>query len=194
MGKNKVSQKTIVAIILIMLMSITLSVSSLAFEWATYPERETRETYTYKCIIYRPDKEGFTQKSTIHLLATQGPMYYKNGTIYSSSGKSVDYYPWYEDTGWGNWMNTMSLQVGKWHEDSRILYSNHDIYSDSTLTDVFFSATRLTPIQKTLTQHPPLTLMSHQIVGIIPYLIGLLIALVAFWKAWQFLFKTLRKA
>ena len=192
---NKVSQKNkiIVSIIIILMMLIIMNVSSLAFEWAPYPECETREDYIYKCIIYRPDKEGFTQKSTIHLLATEGPMYYKDGVI-RTANKSIDYYAWYEYTGWGNWMNTMSLQVGQWHEDSKILYSNHDIYTDSTLTDVFFSATRQTPMQETLTKHPPLTLMSPLIRGISPFLIGLLIALVGFSKALQFLFKTLRKA
>ena len=36
--------------------------------------------------------------------------------------------------------------------------------------------------------------MVRPMLGIIPYLIGLLIPWAAFWKAWQFLFRTLRKA
>ena len=81
-------------------------------------------------------------------------------------------------------------------DDSNILYANHDIVNISNDT-VFFSKTlpvSQKDLKEVLEENPPLTLMTPLIRGIIPFLIGLLIASVAFWKGWQFLFKTLRKA
>ena len=81
-------------------------------------------------------------------------------------------------------------------DGSTILYANHDIVNISNDT-VFFSKTLPVShkdLKEVLEENPPLGLMSPLIRGISPFLIGLLIVLVAFWKAWQFLFKTLRKA
>ena len=186
MVKNKVPQKTILAIILVMLMYITMSVSSLA--WDGYPDTPISDKYdnSYKYQVI------FIHGGTIWMKISQNPFYYtkdrwNNKRIGSSS---TQHRLEYVNGNWEYWGNVGTQEAGF----NKILESTHDIYTDSSLTDVFFSATRIIPTLETLTKHPPLTLMSHQLRGIIPFLIGLLIALVAFWKAWQFLFKTLRKA
>ena len=183
-NKNKI----IVSIIIMLMMLIIMSVSSLA--WVGYPNTPSSElfdeSYIYQ-VIYDHGSD------VIYLAVSQTPFYiyqdrWNNYRIRTSS----DIYTIkYENGNWDYWRN---LGTGQHPGITEILESTHDVYTDSTLQDVFFSATRIIPTLETLTKHPPLTLMTPLIRGIIPFLIGLLIASVGFWKAWQFLFKTLRKA
>ena len=195
MGK-KVPQKTILAIIIIMLMSITLSVSSLA--WVGYPDTGYEETYQM-CIA--------EEKTTGNIYAVR---IYQEGLNeeykWLSVGQNDRIEAWAPKSG-GSGIQGLSLRLNKWLPDlqewgqtenrefyfKEILQSNVNIYSDAYKTSVFFSPPKLI-LPPVLTQHQPLTLMTPQIRGISPFLIGLLVALVAFWKACQFLFKTLRKA
>ena len=181
---NKVSQKTIVAIIIIILLSIIMSVSSLA--WEGYPNTPISDKYDNSYIYQVIFKWG----NNIWMVVSQNP-FYRSYTYNDKleTGSTVHLIKYVN----GNWEYYSNLgTVGKAYDE--ILQSTHDIYTNSTKSNVFFSATRLTTIQKTLIQHPPLSLMNPLIRGITPFLIGLVIALVAFWKAWKFLFKTLRKA
>ncbi len=191
MGKNKVSQKIILAITLIMLMSISLSVSSLA--WEGYPDTGYEETYQM-CIaeekttgdIYavRIKTEGLDDNIRwFSLLFGEITSYY--GSNYTPNGLRIQ--RWLPDIQeWGESKYTERFQFNS------ILQSNANIYTDFDKTSVFFSPP--ITLSRVLDQHPPLTLMSPLIRGISPFLIGLLIALVGFWKAWQFLSRTLRKA
>jgi hypothetical protein len=198
MGKNKVSQKTIVVIIIIMLMSVTLSVSSLA--WEGYPDTGYEETYPMFIA---------TEKTTGNIYAGRTIYAGKNDSFFclydygDGEGNKIRVYSPYTTIKWeGLRMYKWLPDIQEWGEQEKrdnylfgqILQSNVDIYSDKDKTSVFFSLETLSPLRRVLTQHPPLTLMTPLMRGIIPYLIGLLIALVGFWKAWQFLFKTLRKA
>ena len=86
---------------------------------------------------------------------------------------------------------TSNYPIGGNYDLSKVIYSSFD------LTDVdgniLFPKTALT-LAQTLEMEKPVEKFQTMIVGIIPYLIAFLIGLVAFWKAWQLLFKELRKA
>lgn len=183
-------KKVIVSIIIMLLILIIMSISSFAFEWAPYPEHETDQGYIYQCILYKSSDPDYP----IQLVKTKGPMYYKSGSLYSSASGDMYKYKFLNDTEeWGSRHNIPTFGL----LNSEILYSNHDIYLGSSLQDVFFSDTHpipMPPIQETLTQHSPLTLMKSHLVGLIPSLIGLLIVSVGFYKGLSVLYKALRQA
>lgn len=70
-----------------------------------------------------------------------------------------------------------------------VLASNYNInFIDGS--GVFFSPPIVNPLVEAMNQNQ--NQMNLQIVGLIPYLIGFLIVLVAFWKGWRFLLQQLR--
>ena len=85
--------------------------------------------------------------------------------------------------------------------DSVVVESTVDIYksynssNDGSIDEIFFQKT---PVPSTLVEvlemSKPKEMFQTMIRGIIPYLIALVVGLVAFWKAWQILLKELRKA
>ena len=81
---------------------------------------------------------------------------------------------------------------------SEVYYSDRDIYTQNKAS-LFFLATPIPdPIPETLAgvleMSNPTQTFQTMMRGIIPYLIALVVGLVAFWKAWQLLLKELRKA
>lgn len=74
-------------------------------------------------------------------------------------------------------------------EEVNIYESNYDVYRIDG--NVFFSPP-LPPLRKALQNQNLLQNLILPLRGLIPYLIGFLILLVAFWKAWQFLLQQLR--
>ncbi|HTO14157.1 MAG TPA: hypothetical protein VLZ83_00165, partial [Edaphocola sp.] len=129
-----------------------MSVSSLA--WDGYPNTPPNserydDSYIYQVI--------YTSVSKSWLKLSQVPFYKSKdqwGNLRIGSG-TAQHTLEYVDGNWEYWGDTGS-QAGGFDD---ILQSTHDIYMDSSLTDVFFSVIRQTPMQETLTQHPPLTLM-----------------------------------
>lgn len=194
---NKVSQKNkiIVSIIIMLLMPIIMSLSSMA--WEGYPDTGFEETYQmciaeekttgdiYAVRINTPGKDENRDWFAI-IFGDEITAYYY--TTKTPNGLRIQ--RWLPDIQeWGESNYT------KFFEFNSILQSNANIYTDYDKTDVFFSPPP-PPItlSRVLSQQPPLTLMTPLIRGISPYLIGLVIASVGFWKGWQFLSKTLRKA
>jgi hypothetical protein len=173
--------KRIFSIVILVVIIVMMAIPSMA--WDGYPDTpiisdKYDESYIYQVIVC---DSGWTS-CPIRMYLSRTPFYVQYSSIKSSS---TIHHLKYEDGVWKYYGIGSSAFT-------EILQSSHDIYTDSSLTSVFFSA----PITLTrvLDQHPPLTLMTPQIVGMIPYLIGLLIASVAFLKGLQFLFRTLRKA
>ena len=160
--------------------------------WEGYPPTPISDkydsSYIYQAIV---TSYHVQEGEKIRMVLSQTPFYYyyKNGTRIRSS--STIYYIEYENGNWGHVGNVGSTQGFGFID---ILQSTHDIYTDSSLTDVFFSATRKTPMQETLTQYPPLSLMKPLISGISPFLIGMIIFGITIWKALSFIIKTLRGA
>ena len=72
-------------------------------------------------------------------------------------------------------------------------YSDVDIYTDYTCTEIFFQRTP-TSLVEVLEVVAPAKIFQTMMSGMIPYLIVFVIGLVAFWKAWQLLLKELRRA
>ncbi len=181
---NKVSQKNKlrVSIIIMLMMLVIMSVSSLA--WEDFPDTPDSEEYNYEEYIYQLIYDRGTYGPI--LLVSETPFYIQTGDCVKSSTGAYQYQ--YRD---GNWNYVTKRTMGMTFDE--ILQSTHDIYMDDTLTEVFFSPPKVTTLVQVLNQRPPLSLMSPQIVGLLPYLIGLMIALAAFWKGWQFLSRTLRK-
>lgn len=194
---NKVSNKNkiIVSIIIMLMMLIIMSVSSLA--WVGYPETGYEDTHqmfiaeektTGDIFAIRKKEEGFnTNKSWFTILTFSSDKQVRSYYDTSYTGQIFKKHKWLPNLQeWGEEQEVNEIYI------KSILQSNIDIYSNYDKTSVFFSP----PITLTrvLDQHPPLSLMSPQIVGLLPYLIGLLIVSVGFWKAWQFLSKTLQKA
>ncbi|NMD38392.1 MAG: hypothetical protein GYA87_06925 [Christensenellaceae bacterium] len=182
--------KRIISILMLLVIIVIMALPAMA--WDGYPDTpiysdKYDSSYIYQAIIY---DSGSSYKTM--LVVSQTP-FYLIANPYSTRIRSSSklYVLKYDNGNWLYWMSPGSTQ-GIAFED--ILQSTHDIYTDSSLTSVFFSATRKTPMQETLTQHPPLTLMTPLIRGISPYLIGLLIVLAGFLKGLQLLFKTLHKA
>ena len=73
-------------------------------------------------------------------------------------------------------------------------YSTFDIYNSSNA--LFFQLTPVPPstLVEALEISKPKETFQTMMSGIIPYLIALVVGLVAFWKAWQLLLKELRRA
>lgn len=82
--------------------------------------------------------------------------------------------------------------------NSDIISSSKDIYTDNTFTEIFFLSTPLETITSTLVEETEkaqiMEQMKKMIVGFLKYLAVLVISLLAFWKGWQFLSMQLRKA
>ena len=176
----------IIAIIVFLLQLIfVMNVFASDYMWSYFPDIPSEfSNYEYRVIVYDPPYGDYK------LFVSNEPFCATSSHIFTD-GYIKGKYCYIDDIEWSS--HTYTTQKSYPYHD--ILLSTHDIYTDRSLTDVFFSATReMSTIQKTLTQHPPHTQMSPLIRGISPFLIGLLIALVGFSKALQFLFKTLRKA
>lgn len=174
--------------LILMIFAIILVMVIPAMAWDEYPNTPIREEYDSSYIYQVISTKG----TKTWLIVSQTPYYkYENQYGMRIRSSSIIHLLEFVDD---NWVYRASIGVGQGHGFDEILQSSHDIYTDSSLTSVFFSATRKTPMQETLTQHPPLTLMNPLIRGISPYLIGLLIVLAGFLKGLQLLFKTLRKA
>ena len=185
------SKKLIFVILLIFIITLILNLGV----YATSVPRPS-EPYTYPYWIIFESASGY-----LSMCESRYPIKVslKSGKLDSFHRAGPAFF-WYVD----NWNIYNSIYTDNGGNDYKecnatgdtILYANHDIlnyYNDT----VFFSKTLPVyhkDLKEVLEENPPLTLMSPLIRGISPFLIGLLIALVAFWKAWQFLFKTLRKA
>lgn len=82
-------------------------------------------------------------------------------------------------------------------KNSTVFSSSSDIYTDSSLTDVFFHSAPL-GITQTLVEETEKVQIAEQlrtmVVGFLKYLIALVISVIAFWKGWQFLLTQLKKA
>ncbi len=180
-NKNKI----IVSIIIMLIMLIIMSVSSLA--WFGYPNTPISykydDTFIYQVIYFG---NGLTR------LGVSDTPFYRIFNSWGNEGINSSSVIYLFDYVSGNWEYLGYYTNGIWPKS--IYQSTHDIYTDSSLTDVFFSVPRQTPMQKTLTQHPPLTLMKSRLAGLIPLLIGLLIVSVGFYKGLSVLFKTLQQA
>ena len=189
MGKNKVSQKTIVAIVMMLMLLIsTLKLNTYArteLDVLPLPENEG-----YWFLTEVTTKSGQNQGDKQYYYYTSNKKMYYNPTSGDIEGQEIKYYRLItKDTEWEFRWETDKIRSEKINTENtyykyEIIRSNFTIYYINGET-VFFSV---------LTQVDPLTQMTPLIRGISPFLIGLLIALVGFWKAWQFLFKTLRKA
>lgn len=193
---NKVSHKTIVSIFIILLLFIIMSVSSLAWDgysntpsWEGYPNTPYNElyddSYIYQVISINTGKPCLSVSDTPFYMYTL-----PYGKRIDTSSGIHSYF--YDNGNWEYWDHHTQGQ-----QFTQIFESTHDIYTNSSLTEVFFSATLpmpMPPIQETLTQHPPLTLMKSRLVGLIPLLIGLLIVSVGFYKGLSALSKALRQA
>lgn len=181
--------KRILTILMIVLIIGIMALPTMA--WDGYPNTPISDryddSYIYQVIYLKGTK--------IWLVVSQTP-FYRNDNQYGMRIRTSSniYMIQYVSGNWEHWGSDDGIGSTQGVAFDEILQSTHDIYMDSSLTNVFFSATRKTPMQETLTQHPPLILMSPQIVGLIPYLIGLLIVSAAFLKGLQLLFRTLRKA
>lgn len=182
--------KRIFSILIIVSIIVIMALPSMA--WDAYPDTPSNEryddSYIYQAITIYSDK--------IWLSVSDTPFYWDYDAQYRKClDASGDIYLYqYVD---GNWAYSRAYKDTHGQRFNNILESTHDIYTNSTLTDVFFSATLpmpMPPIQETLTQHPPLTLMKSRLVGLIPLLIGLLIVSVGFYKGLSVLFKALRRA
>ena len=185
------SKKLLFVILFIFILTLILNLGVYA---TNVPKPSEPYTYPY-WIIYERD-------SGLRMWESRYPI-----KVYSSSGQLNKFrtagpaFLWKVDT----WFiaNSRTLDEGGTtyypsaaSDDCILLYANHDIINDFNGT-VFFSKTlpvSQKDMKEVLKENPPLSLMSPLIRGIIPYLIGLVIASVGFWKAWQFLSKTLQKA
>jgi hypothetical protein len=190
-GYFKKGVKVLKRIFSIVILVVIIGIMALpTMAWDGYPDtpiisNKYDESYIYQVIIKRTS----TYNYEINLLLSKTPIYIdESDDDYLKNASGDLYFLRYQN---GNWVYGGGVSGLRYFE---ILQSSHDIYTDSSLTSVFFSASPKTPMQEVLTQHPPLTLMTPQRVGMITYLIGLLIASVAFLKGLQLLFKTLRKA
>jgi len=177
-------------ILLILMIIAIIGIMALpAMAWDGYPETPLSNEYD-SSFIY----QVILSKGNNTMLVVSQTKFYKEGDMLSEdrirTSSTIHVLNYINE----DWVYSGSLVSSQGVYFDEIIQSTHNIYMDETLTSVFFSATRKTPMQKALTQRPPLSLMSPLIRGISPFLIGLLIALVAFLKGLQLLFKTLRKA
>jgi hypothetical protein len=97
-------------------------------EWDGYPD--TPELYVYQAIVKK--YEGEMLQST-ELLLSDTPMYVGGGSrLFNVSGSIIKY-----QYSLGEWINRTI--TGNWRF-SEIVEANHDIYTDYTLTVVYFTA------------------------------------------------------
>lgn len=132
--------------------------------------------------------KGFVTNSPV------GNIRYRNMIInYYNDGRVVESLSWRSTYDYYNSKDDKlpGPDIGR---DELIIKSNVDIYTDSTLSNVFFSHTRPTPmpILQKVAGETAMEMMSRPIVGLIPYLIGLMMLSVGFWLVWRFLCKILR--
>lgn len=112
-------------------------------------------------------------------------------SYFNSSGSHIDTF--YHET-YANAQNSWFYpgEISEIISRQSFLSSNHDIENITTST-VFFSPP-MTHLMMALMGLNLTQTMKSLIVGLVPLLIGLIILWVAFSKAWQFLYKTLRQA
>ena len=91
--------------------------------------------------------------------------------------------------------SSFELYLNAWDYN---IFSNVDIYTDSTCTDFFYKAPIVEPVQETLAtvlaQNSPIQIFSSLIQNVLVSLTVFLVGLVAFSKAWVWLKTQLRKA
>lgn len=110
------------------------------------------------------------------------------------------YYDSYKllDNTW-SYISTRNINSGDTYEYSsdnidakKYIYSNVNIYN--TDGSIFFQPPPATTLAAVLEEAQAVKNFQTMMSGIIPYLIALVVGLVAFWKAWQLLLIELRKA
>lgn len=152
---------------------------------------------SYCIVVWNSDKPSFA-----HLYTSDVPFIMKksNDNIYSLSSTGV--YSWYYFTDIENKNYISYEERGKVGEitsffqftsytPSEVKYSSHDVYTDNG--DLAF----LKPVQPlgvVLANSNPVKKFQITTSGIILSLTVFLVSLVAFWKGWSILLKSLRKA
>ena len=187
---NKVLQKNKIIVAIVMMLMLLISTLKLNTYARTELDVPLPENEGYWFLTEVTTKSGQNQGDKQYFYYTSNNKMFYNPTSGNIEGQQIKLYQLLtEDTEWYYGGVTEEIISDKINTENthyiyEIIRSNFTIYYIDGEA-VFFSV---------LTQVDPLTQMTPLIRGISPFLIGLLIALVGFWKAWQFLFKTLRKA
>ena len=186
---NKVSRenKIIVSIVIIMILISTLKIKAYARKELDVPLPENKG---YWVLIEITTKSGIDEGDKQYYYYTSENKMLYNPTTKKLEGEGIKLYQLLTaDTEW-IFISEVEEVGNLYNETEEYIYeivrSNYTIYYIDEET-VFFSI-----LSSTLNQHPPLYLMSPQIRGISPFLIGSLVVLVGFWKGFQFLYKTLQ--
>lgn len=124
-------------------------------------------------------------------------LYIDNGTFCTSPSCYLFAYFKYVNNSW-NYIGHNDISFSNnIINNASFLSSTSNIYTDSSLTDVFFQSAPL-GITKTLVEETEKVQIAEQlrtmVVGFLKYLIALVISVIAFWKGWQFLLTQLKRS
>ena len=192
----------ILGLLLIILLSTTISCFASTYPPITKDNLSISFEYFYYT-VYQDSRNGRTY---VMIIASDNLNVLKNTTFtYSKSDskftinapENIQYYHFRVNDTTGLWnrdttesLSTKTVDVSQYYHS--FVESTKDIYDNNG--SIFFQGPPATTLAAVLEEAQTVKTFQTMMSGIIPYLIALVVGLVAFWKAWQLLLKELRKA